>query len=98
MKLLNGMVAISSTSGNNERKTASGLYIPQTDSTSNIKEGVVVDIGPPEITINGVVLPVEISNGDRVMFNAHYFTEISIQGASYYVGKQNQILAIFEDK
>lgn len=71
-----------------ETKTASGLYIPET-AKEKPQEGTVVAVGPGKKDE-----PMELSVGDLVIYGKYSGTEISVDGKSYLIMRQSDIMAI----
>lgn len=95
MKLLNGYIALIANSGK-ESKSAGGLYLASVD-TNQFRVGVVKYVGKPEFNPHrDVNFPTYVVEGDRVLFNSHYFNEISVDGINYFIGKESQLLAILD--
>lgn len=61
-----------------ERQTASGIYLPTTDNARNDKLtiGTVVNYGAGEIMADGSLRRLDVSVGERVLFNADYATKL----------------------
>ena len=71
-----------------EEKTAGGLYIPDTAKEKPLA-GKVVAVGPG--TAEGKM---EVSVGDQVLYGKYAGTEIQVEGESYLIMRQSDILAI----
>ena len=71
-----------------ERKTASGLYIPDT-AKEKPQEGKVIAVGPGKKDE-----PMEVKVGDEVMYGKYAGTEVTVEGKKYLIVKQSDILAI----
>ncbi len=76
--------------------TAAGIIIP--DSTKEKPEqGTVIAVGPGKWNEGGNArIPVAVSEGDRIMFSKYGYDEIKIQGTTYYVIAESNILAIIK--
>ncbi|MDD5917056.1 MAG: co-chaperone GroES [Clostridiales bacterium] len=78
-----------------EETTKSGIIL-----TGAAKEkpsvAVVVEVGPGARDDNGVLVPMEVSVGDKVITSKYSGTEIKFEGEEYTVVKQSDILAIVE--
>lgn len=78
-----------------EDTTKSGIIL-----TGAAKEkpsvAVVVEVGPGARDDNGVLVPMEVSVGDKVITSKYSGTEIKFEGEEYTVVKQSDILAIVE--
>lgn len=71
-----------------ETKTASGLYIPDT-AKEKPQEGKVLAVGPGKKDE-----PMEVKAGDSVLYGKYAGTEINVDGKSYMIMRQSDILAI----
>ena len=71
-----------------ETKTASGLYIPDT-AKEKPQEGKVLAVGPGKKDE-----PMEVKAGDTVLYGKYAGTEINVDGKSYMIMRQSDILAI----
>lgn len=79
-----------------KEKTEGGLFIPTT-AQEKPSEGDVVAVGKGKILENGVVLPLEIKIGDRVLFNEYEGTKIDVKGEEYLIMKEDTILGIIRN-
>ncbi len=73
--------------------TKGGIVLPDTAKTRP-QEGEVIAVGPGKVTENGVLVPVEITVGDKVMYSKYGGTEIKIGKDEYVILRQDDILAI----
>ncbi|WP_303644323.1 co-chaperone GroES [uncultured Parabacteroides sp.] len=71
-----------------EEKTAGGLIIPDTAKEKPLA-GKVVAVGPGTSEVK-----MEVSVGDQVLYGKYAGQELQIDGESYLIMKQNDILAI----
>lgn len=76
-----------------EEMTKGGIVLPDTAKTRP-QEGEVIAVGPGKVTENGVLVPVEITVGDKVMYSKYGGTEIKIGKDEYVILRQEDILAI----
>ncbi len=79
----------------NEEKTASGLYIPET-AKEKPQRGKVVAVGTGRITEDGKVRPLAVKVGDSVIYGKYSGTEIKVDGSEYLMMKEEDILGIVE--
>jgi chaperonin GroES len=71
-----------------ETKTASGLFIPDT-AKEKPQRGKVIAVG------NGKKdEPMELKEGDVVLYGKYAGTEINVEGKDYLMMRQSDILAI----
>ena len=78
-----------------EQTTASGLVIPDT-AKEKPQEGKVVAVGPGRVDDSGNRVPVDVAEGDVVIYSKYGGTEIKYQGEEYLILAQRDILAIVE--
>jgi chaperonin GroES len=76
-----------------EQRTASGLVIPDT-AKEKPQIGKVLAVGPGALNDEGERLPMEVKNGDRVLYSKYAGTEIKLDGTEYLVLSARDILAI----
>ena len=76
-----------------EQTTASGLVIPDT-AKEKPQEGVVVAVGPGRIDDNGNRVPLDIAEGDVVLYSKYGGTEVKFGVDEYLVLSARDVLAI----
>ncbi|WOO98812.1 co-chaperone GroES [Micrococcus terreus] len=76
-----------------EQTTASGLVIPDT-AKEKPQEGQVVAVGPGRVDDNGNRVPVDVSEGDVVLYSKYGGTEVKVSGEEYLVLSARDMLAI----
>ena len=75
--------------------TAFGIIIPDT-AKEKPEQGTVVAVGPGKKNDAGVVVPLSVNVGDRVMFSKYGFDEVKINGHEYYLINEQSILMILK--
>ncbi len=78
-----------------EEKTASGIIIPDT-AKEKPQEGVVVAVGSGIRKEDGTVLPLDVKDGDKILFGKYAGTEIKVDGEELLMMKEDDILGIIE--
>jgi chaperonin GroES len=76
-----------------EEVTRSGIVIPDT-AKEKPQEGTVIAVGNGRLLDNGDRSPIDVQEGDRVLFAKYGGTEFKLDGEEYLVLKENDILAI----
>lgn len=76
-----------------ETKTMGGILLPDTAQKKSQK-GVVVAVGSGKMTEEGKRLPLEVKEGDEVLFAKYSGTEIEEKGEKYLLLSERDILAI----
>lgn len=71
-----------------EEKTAGGLIIPDTAKEKPLA-GKVIAVGPGTSEVK-----MEVKAGDEVLYGKYAGTEVTIEGETYLIMRQNDILAI----
>ena len=78
-----------------EEMTASGIYVPET-AKEKPQEGQVIAIGPGRKDENGRRIPMDVAEGDRVLYAKYGGTEVKLEDKKYLILKESDILAILE--
>jgi chaperonin GroES len=77
-----------------ETTTASGLVIPDT-AKEKPQEGTVVAVGPGRWDEDGAKrIPVDVSEGDTVIYSKYGGTEIKYNGEEYLILSARDVLAV----
>ena len=76
-----------------ETKTMGGILLPDTAQKKSQK-GVVVAVGSGKMTEEGKRLPLEVQEGNEVLFAKYSGTEIEDKGEKYLLLSERDILAI----
>lgn len=77
-----------------EQTTSSGLVIPDT-AKEKPQQGSVIAVGPGKRSdTTGEVIPVDVSEGDTVLFSKYGGTEVKQDGETYLILSSRDILAI----
>jgi chaperonin GroES len=77
-----------------EQTTASGIVIPDT-AKEKPQEGTVLAVGPGRFE-NGQRLPLDIKEGDTVIFSKYGGTEIKLGAEEYLILSARDVLAVVE--
>ncbi len=78
-----------------EEKKVGNIVIPDT-AKEKPQKGKVVAAGPGSRNEKGDVNPMEVKEGDTVLFGKYAGTDVKIDGVEYLILKENDILAIVE--
>ncbi|MCB4208239.1 co-chaperone GroES [Arthrobacter sp. UM1] len=76
-----------------EQTTASGLVIPDT-AKEKPQEGEVVAVGAGRFDEKGNRIPVDVNEGDTVLFSKYGGTEVKVGSEEYLVLSARDVLAI----
>jgi chaperonin GroES len=76
--------------------TSFGIIIPD-NGKEKPEQGTVVAVGPGKWNEDGDArIPVSVAVGARIMFSKYGFDEVKIEGVTYYVIAESNILAIIK--
>ena len=75
-----------------ERKTASGIVIPDT-AAEKPDQGEVLAVGPGKRNDDGKLTPVDLKVGDKVIYGKYSGTPYTFDGEEYVIIKASDVLA-----
>jgi chaperonin GroES len=78
-----------------EEVTKSGIVIPDTVKEKP-QEGTIIAVGSGKINDKGDRTPLEVKEGDRVLFAKYGGTEFKFEGEDLLVLRESDILAILD--
>jgi len=77
-------------------KSPSGIIIPDTVKAEKPEQGIVVAVGEGKYD-DGMRVPMQVSEGDRVVFSKYGYDEVKVGGVEYYVVSESSLLAIIKN-
>ena len=80
-----------------ERKTASGIVIPDT-AAEKPDQGEVMAIGKGKVLENGKMQPLDIKVGDRILFGKYSGQTVRVKGDELLVMREEDIMGVVEGK
>jgi chaperonin GroES len=78
-----------------EEKTKGGIIIPDTAKEKPV-EGKVIAVGSGKLLENGKKVPLQVKEGDRILFGKYSGTEVKIDGGEHLIMREDDIIAIVE--
>jgi chaperonin GroES len=78
-----------------EKKLASGIIIPETVDKEKPAKGTVVAVGPGKYE-DGARVPLQIKEGDVVLFSKYGFDEVKVEDQEYYILSESSVLGILK--
>jgi chaperonin GroES len=78
-----------------EETTKGGIIIPDT-AKEKPAEGKIVAVGNGKLDKDGNRIPLEVKEGDRVLFGKYAGTEVKVEGEEYIMMREDDILGIIE--
>lgn len=79
----------------NEHKTSGGIIIPDT-AQEKTQTGSVVSFGAGRLLSDGSIRPLQIKEGDKVLFGKYSGTEFKLEGSEFLILKEEEILGVLE--
>ncbi len=76
-----------------ERKTEGGIHLPDIAKEKPLK-GIVVEVGKGRTLRDGSRVPLDVSEGDEVLFARYAGTELKINDKEYLVLREDEVLAV----
>lgn len=78
-----------------EEMTAGGIYVPET-AKEKPQEGKVIAVGPGQMRDDGDRNPMDVAEGDRVIYAKYAGTEFKMDDQTLLILSQRDILAKIE--
>lgn len=79
-----------------EERTKSGIVLPDT-AKEKPQQGKVLAVGQGRLLDNGQLVPLQIKEGDKVLYSKYAGTEVKIENEEYLILSERDILAILEE-
>jgi chaperonin GroES len=76
-----------------EEVTASGIVLPET-AKEKPQKGKVLSVGPGDRNDEGDRIPMDVKEGDTVLFAKYAGTEIKLDGKKLLIMRESDLLAI----
>ena len=70
-----------------------GIIIPDSAKEKS-QEGEVVAVGAGKMLENGTIAPLQVKNGDRILFGKYSGTEIKVEDQDYLILREDEIIGI----
>jgi len=80
-----------------EEKTAGGIIIPDTAKEKPM-EGEVIAVGPGARDEAGKLVPLDVKDGDRILFGKWSGTEVKLDGEELLIMKESDIMGVLEGR
>lgn len=76
-----------------EEKTPGGIVLPDNAKEKPVR-GKVLAVGSGRVLQDGTRLEMEISEGDEVIYSKYAGTDVTVDGETYIVLREDDILAV----
>ena len=78
-----------------ESTTKGGIIIPDT-AKEKPAEGKVTAVGNGKVGEDGKRVPLEVKEGDRILFGKYSGTEVKVSGQEYLIMREEDVLGIID--
>ncbi len=78
-----------------QTRSAGGLFLPET-AKEKPSEGIVLAVGQGRLGDDGVVKPLVVKTGDRIVFGRYAGTEVKVEGEARLVLREDEVFGIQE--
>ena len=78
-----------------EEKTAGGIIIPDT-AKEKPHQGKVIAVGNGKFREDGGRTPLDVKEGDRILFSKYGGTDIKVEGEELLIVREDDVLAILQ--
>jgi len=76
-----------------DEKTKGGIIIPDT-AKEKPQEGEVVAVGNGKVLDDGKIVPLELKQGDKILFGKYAGTEIKVDGEELLIVREDEVLGV----
>jgi len=77
-----------------EEKIAGGLLFKPGTIDQKITTGKIVAAGSGYLTDSGTIVPLEVKEGDSILFNKQMSVEVSNNGETFYLLREEHVLSV----
>jgi len=77
-----------------EQETVRGGIIIPDSAKEKPQEGEVVAVGKGKVLEDGKVLPLDVKEGDRILFGKYSGSEIKLDGEEYLILREEEVLGV----
>jgi len=80
-----------------QEQKVGGIIIPDT-AKEKPQQGEVIAVGKGKIKDDGKVIPLDVKQGDTILFGKYSGQEIKIDGDEYLIMREDEVLAVIQSK
>src|SRR5467141_4987146 len=73
--------------------TRGGIIIPDS-AKDKPQEGEVISVGKGKINEEGKIRPLDVKEGDRILFGKYSGTEIKLDGEEFIIMREEEVLGV----
>jgi chaperonin GroES len=79
-----------------EEQKRGGIIIPDSAKEKPM-EGIVAAAGNGKRLENGTIVPLDVKEGDRILFGKYAGNEVKIEDKEYLIVREEEVLAVIDD-
>jgi chaperonin GroES len=76
-----------------EEKSTGGIILPDS-AQERPQRGRVVAVGKGKVREDGVAVPVDVKEGDEILFGKYSGTEVKVDGAELLIMREDDVLGV----
>ena len=80
-----------------EEQQVGGIIIPDT-AKEKPQQGKIVAVGKGKVKEDGGILPMDVKNGDTILFGKYSGQEIKLDGDDYLIMREDEVLGVVKAK
>ena len=80
-----------------EEQQVGGIVIPDT-AKEKPQQGKVVAVGKGKVNEDGGILPMDVKDGDTILFGKYSGQEIKLDGDDYLIMREDEVLGVVNTK
>lgn len=78
-----------------EETMQGGIFIPDT-AKEKPQQAEVKAVGNGKLLENGTRVPLDVKEGDRILFGKYSGSEVKLEGEEYLILREDEVLAVLE--
>jgi chaperonin GroES len=78
-----------------EEQRVGGIIVPDT-AKEKPQQGKVIAVGAGKVEKDGKRIPLDVKQGDTILFGKYSGQEIKIEGQEYLIMREDEVLAVVE--
>ena len=78
-----------------EEQTSLGIFLPET-AKEKPQQGKVIAVGAGKVKEDGKRIPLDVKEGDTILFGKYSGQEIKINGEEHLIMREDEVLAIVD--
>ena len=79
-----------------DEQQVGGIIIPDT-AKEKPQQGKVIAAGKGKVKDDGNITPLDVQEGDTILFGKYSGQEIKLDGTEYLIMREDEVLAVVED-